>query len=133
MIVVDTSVWVAANRRPGGSEAAALSSLIDADEVGIALPVRLELMSGVARKDRAALKRGLSALPVLVPTEETWSLAERWILPAASAGDHFGVTDLLIAALADEIGALVWSLDNDFVRMEQLGFVRRYVNPAPDP
>ena len=127
MIVVDTSVWVAANRQPGGPEAAALSSLIDADEVGVALPVRLELMSGVARKDRAALERGLSALPVLVPTEETWSVAERWIVPAADAGDHFGVTDLLIAALADEIGALVWLLDDDFVRMEGLGFTRLYL------
>ena len=130
MIVVDTSVWVAANRQPGSPEAAALSSLIDADEVGLALPVRIELMSGVARNDRTALKRGLSALPVLVPTEETWTLAERWIQPAADAGDHFGVTDLLIAALADEIGALVWSLDDDFVRMERLGFARLYVNHA---
>jgi predicted nucleic acid-binding protein len=126
VIVVDTSVWVEAVRRPDDRPADVLRSLIDADEVGLPLPVRMELMAGIARKDRKAFARGLSALPVLVPSEETWTIAEGWIAPAADAGQRFAVTDLVIGALADQAGALIWSLDDDFVRLEALGFARLY-------
>ena len=126
MIVVDTSVWVAATRGPATGIAAALRRLVDADEVVLALPVRLELLAGVARKDRRTFTRALSALPVVVPSEDTWRLIEGWIEPAADTGHRFAVTDLLIAALAHNIDALVWSLDADFERMESLGLVRLY-------
>jgi predicted nucleic acid-binding protein len=129
VIVVDTSVWIEADRRPVGQLPNVLRSLLDADEVALALPVRLELTAGVARKNRAVLLRALSALPVLRPTEETWDQIERWIPAAADKGDRFAMTDLMIAALAGEVGALVWSLDADFGRLETLGFVRRYESP----
>jgi predicted nucleic acid-binding protein len=73
MIVVDTSVWVATRRQPAGEIAETLRSLLDEDEVGLALPVRLELWAGTARQDRAAFRRAFSALPLLVPTDDTWS------------------------------------------------------------
>jgi len=130
VIVVDTSVWVEAVRRPKGPVQITLKQLIDADEVGLALPVRLELMAGIARKDRRAFKRALSGLPVLIPTEETWSLIESWVAPAADNGQRFGVTDLLIAGLAHEAGALLWSLDADFDRLEALGLVQTYAAPT---
>jgi len=131
MIVVDTSVWIAVNRTPAGATADTLRGLLDADEVALALPVRLELMTGVARKDRAAFRRGLSGLPVVIPSEDTWRLIEGWIESAADAGEHFSVTDLLIGGLTHEIGALVWSFDHAFDRLEALGFVQRYAVP-PD-
>lgn len=133
MIVVDTSVWIAANRKTDGEEAIALRSLLDADEVALALPVRVELMTGVAARDRRALRTGLSGLPIVHPTDETWALIERWVPRAADAGQHFKVTDLLIGALASELGALVWSLDGDFERMEQLGLVQLYEPVLPPP
>src|SRR5262245_26374664 len=114
MIVVDTSVWVAARRRRSGEVAETLEILLDGDEVALALPVRLELWAGTARADRRAFRRAFSALPLLVPTEETWKPLEEWVTRAADAGERFAITDLLIARLADEIGALVWSLDSDF-------------------
>jgi predicted nucleic acid-binding protein len=126
VIVVDTSVWVAALRGPRSAQAGTLRALLDADEVALALPVRVELMAGVSRKDRAGVARGLSALPVVRPSDETWQLVERWVKTAADDGQHFAVTDLLIAGVAHELGALVWSLDDDFSRMEPLGFVHLY-------
>ena len=126
MIVVDTSVWIAARQKPAGRDAATLFRLLDSDNVLLPLPVRIELLSGVARKDRKAFTRALSALPVIIPTEETWRLAESWVAPAADAGHRFAVTDLLIGALATETRALVWSLDADFERMGQIGLVRLY-------
>ena len=127
MIVVDTSVWVDATREPSGNRARTLAELIDADEAALALPVRLELLAGVSRRDRTTFRRALTSLPVLVPTEDTWRLVESWVAPAADKGDRFAVTDLLIAGLAHEIGGLVWSLDDDFARLARLGLVKAYV------
>jgi predicted nucleic acid-binding protein len=119
-------VWIDVARRATSPRAGVFQRLLDADEVALALPVRLELMSGIARKHRSAFKRTLSALPILWPSEDTFRLVESWIEPAADAGFRFGVTDLTIAALASELDALVWSLDADFGDMETLGLVRLY-------
>lgn len=128
MIVVDTSVWVAARRDPKSEVSTTLHGLIDADEVALALPVRLELWAGTAKADRRAFRRAFSALPLLVPTEETWKPLDDWIARAADVGARFAITDLLIARLADEIGAIVWSLDSDFTRMAHLKLVQPFRN-----
>jgi predicted nucleic acid-binding protein len=126
VIVVDTSVWVAAQRHPAGDTAHTLLSLLDADEVALALPVRLELWAGIGKSDRRRFERAFSALPVLIPTDDTWQPLGEWIARAADAGQRFAITDLLIARLAEEIGGLVWSLDSDFERLARLKLVRLY-------
>ena len=126
MIIVDTSVWVDVTRRPTSERARVFQQLLDADEVAVPLPVRIELMSGVARKHRKQFRRTLSALPVLRPTEDSWQQIESWIERASDRGFRFSIPDLLIAALAHELNALVWALDDDFEAMEELGLVRLY-------
>jgi predicted nucleic acid-binding protein len=126
VIVVDTSVWVTALRSASSQESLHLASLLDADEVALPVPVKLELLSGASRRDLTALTRALSALPLLYPTDETWALLDTWVNRAAAAGHRFGIGDLLIGALANEIGGLVWSLDDDFARLERLRLVQRY-------
>jgi predicted nucleic acid-binding protein len=69
------------------------------------------------------LRATLSALPILHPRSATWDLIDRWVDEAGNAGERFGVMDLLIAALAAEQGAALWSLDHDFVRMAELRFL----------
>ena len=127
MIVVDTSVWIEAHRRPSGVVAVTLNELLDADDVALPRPVRLELAAGVSRRDRAALLRGLSSLPLIRPTDDTWNLVEQWIPNAADKGHRFGLSDWLIGAMTSEIGGLVWSLDEDFAAMERLKLIGRYV------
>jgi predicted nucleic acid-binding protein len=126
VIVIDTSVWIAATREPTSELATILDGLIDADQASLALPVRLELLSGLGARDRGILRRGMAALPVAVPTESTWNTVERWIESAGDVGQRFALIDLLIGALSDELTALVWSLDRDFERMAALGFVHLY-------
>ena len=125
MIVVDTSVWIAARRDRHTADI--LRDLIDADEAALALPVRLELWAGVAKQDRKRHTAAHNSLPQLVPTEHTWAPLTDWIARAGDAGETFTITDLLIASLTAEIGGLVWSLDQDFERMESLGFMSRYI------
>jgi predicted nucleic acid-binding protein len=127
MIAVDTSVWIAARRQPVVAEA--LDQLIDADLAAVPLPVRLELLSGVSKQHRRAFCVAQSALPLLVPTEDTWMPLAGWVEHAADAGETFVLADLLIASLAAEIGGMVWSLDQDFTRMSRLGFVQLYHLP----
>ena len=126
MIVVDTSVWVAALRDGGSHEARVLRALLDADEVALPVPVRAEILAGASKRDLSRLRRVLSALPIVYPGEDTWQLLDTWLDRTAQGGQHFGFGDLLIGALASETGALVWSLDADFNRMSRAGLVDLY-------
>jgi predicted nucleic acid-binding protein len=122
VIVVDTSVWIDFFRgRSPVSEK--LSLLLDRDEVALPVPVRIEILSGARRAERARLRRVLSALPVLYPSEASWRRMEDWVAAGAAAGQRLGVGDLLVAALAVEHGCMLWSLDRDFARMARLGMV----------
>jgi predicted nucleic acid-binding protein len=129
VIVVDTSVWIGARR--DAAIARTLDSLLDADEVALALPVRLELWAGTSRQDRPAFDAAFSALAQVIPDDHTWRRMSGAIARAADAGEHFAFVDMLIGVLAADTGALVWSLDADFERMERLGLVTRYDPPLP--
>jgi predicted nucleic acid-binding protein len=123
VIAVDTSVWIDffRGRAPVTD---ALGRLLDADEVALPIPVRIEILSGARKAERARLGRLLSALPVLYPANTTWIRVEAWVLEGAASGHRFGLADLLIAALAADHDCSLWSLDRDFVHMARLGIVK---------
>ena len=96
MICVDTSIWIDTFRDGGGGAAGHLRSLLDDDRV---------------------------ALPSYVPSGAIWESLDAWVEIAGNAGQPFGLADLLIAAIASENDASLWSADEDFTRMEALGLV----------
>ncbi len=100
--------------------------LIDADLMTIPVVVRQEIRGRLPVHQRKAVLTLLAALPTGMPTDDTWKRVETWTDQAANAGERFSLPDLLIAAIADELGALVWTLDTDFERMAKLKFVRLY-------
>ena len=121
MIFVDTSVWISALRDGKSPEARGLTLLLDSDEVALSIPVYLEVLTrAVTREKRYHLRRALSALPVFYPSTETWARIGKWIERAADRGDRFGIRDLLVASIAADRSAPVWSLDADFERMARL-------------
>ncbi|MEO8483718.1 MAG: PIN domain-containing protein, partial [Acidobacteriota bacterium] len=101
------------------------------DEVILPVPVRVELLTAAPARERSGLRRVLTALPIAYPDDETWALIDGWVAKASDAGQHFGVGDLLIAAMAAAHGAAVWSLDADFDRMARLKFVSMYGPQVP--
>ncbi len=123
MILVDTSVWIEAFRRASGFPASHLRALLDAGEVAMSPPIRIELLSGAGAADLPRLRRVLSALPLLAPSALCWERMERFVEKAVPAGRRFAVADLLIAAVAAEHDLAIWSLDGDFAEMAALGFV----------
>ena len=130
MIFVDTSVWIAAFRRRPSPEAERLSALLDRDEVALAAPVRIELLSGASKADFPRIARALSALPVFYPNDDTWPRIESWVERAIRAGERFGFADLLIGVIAAERAGSIWSFDADFARMARIGLVRLYETSA---
>jgi predicted nucleic acid-binding protein len=131
VVFVDTSVWIAALRKGGGVEAGALRALLDTDQVALAAPVRVELLSGAPQRERARLTRVLSALPRYFPTQVAWDTIESWVERGARRGHRFGVADLLIAAITAEQSGMLWSLDSDFKRMATLRFIELYQPASP--
>lgn len=120
MIFLDTSVWVDFFIGKTPSLIAEVYRLLDEDVVALPSPVRIELLSGASKQDAPRLRRVLSALATYYPQESTWQLIEEWIGNAKIHGHRFGFGDLLIAAIASDRKAKIWSLDADFLRMAKL-------------
>jgi predicted nucleic acid-binding protein len=115
---------MAALRNRGSAEGRHLAALLDQDEVAIPAPVRIEVLSGASRSERNRLRITLSALPILFPGTHTWPRIDEWLDQAGDAGERFGFADLLIAAIAVEHGATLWSKDRDFERMQRIGLLQ---------
>jgi len=114
VIIVDTSVWIDYFRGSNTALASTLDGLLDEDRVVLVPPVRLELLLGCRKSQRVRLLRLLEAIPTLPATEGAWKAAERLSLELREDGVTAGVVDLLIAALAFEHAASLWTLDKDF-------------------
>ena len=126
MIFVDTSVWVEALRSVDSAAAKHLAELLDSGDIALSAPVRVEILAGASKRDIVQLRRALSALPLFFPTEQTWVRIDDWLERARVAGERFGFADLLIAAIAAEQNAPIWSLDADFARMGRVGLIDVY-------
>jgi predicted nucleic acid-binding protein len=124
VIFVDTSVWVEALRAGSSATAQHLGGLLDAGDVALCAPVRIEILSGASSRDNDRLRRVLSALPLFFPTEQTWTRLDEWLDRSRVAGERFGFADLLIAAIASDQNAAIWSLDSDFSRMARIGLIK---------
>jgi len=129
VICVDTSVWVDALRGGNPGLVRHLADLLEADMVAVPAPVRLEVLAGAPKAAIAPLALRFHGISSLIPERDTWRTVEDWVGVAVSAGQRFGVLDLLIAAIAHAHQAPLWSLDADFGRMAKLDFVELYAAP----
>lgn len=125
MIIVDTSVWVRSARHPTSVEAGELRRLLQSRRVVMVGVIMAELLQGTRNQvEFAQLQTRLAHLPYLEATKEAWARAGQMAFELRQRGKGIPLTDCLIAALALEHGHQVYTLDEHFQRVPNLGLHR---------
>lgn len=126
LVAVDSSVWIAYFRRADPDLERMLDGLIDADLVAILPPIRLELILGCRKSQRASLLSRIDAVHPLLIRESSWKLAEDFSIQLRDEGITPGAVDILIAAAVSEQQACLWTLDKDFDPLFEAEFVHPF-------
>lgn len=116
LYLVDTSAWIFALRRqPVEAIRSRIEQLLAADSVATCGLVELELLGGAASEPEfARLQRRLTALHRLPILETTWGEAARLAYALRRVGVTVPFTDVLLASLAHQHGAILLHADRDF-------------------
>ena len=127
MTLVDSSVWVDFFRPSPGRGGAELRRMIEESEpfslTGI---VVAKVLQGL-RRDAGAIERFLAQWDLLEPTGfETYRNAAAIYRAGRGKGITSSTIDTLIAAIALEHGASVFTLDRDFVRIARMTGLELY-------
>jgi predicted nucleic acid-binding protein len=120
-VLVDTSVWVDYLRNGRSKEAEILDQMLCAGLVVTCEPVKAEIISGAPTKSEfERLRVLLGSLLSLNVSLDVWeSIAEhRFVL--ARKGIQASLIDLWIVAAAREHALAIWTLDQDFHRMNKV-------------
>ena len=126
LVLIDTSVWIAA-LRPGGSAVARqqVEQLLATSRAATTPVVVLELLSGTrSAREFRELKEDLDSLPHLEMTRPVWQRAYRLGYDLRRAGLTLPTIDVLIAALAVEHGCLLLHADRHFEQIAQRSSLR---------
>jgi hypothetical protein len=121
LILVDSSVWIDfLSDRPGQAGRELRRLIEDGAPVALTGVVVTEILQGLKR-DVQRIEYYLSLFDLLEASGfETYRNAAALFRRARSKGVSLTTTDALIATVAVENGATVFSLGRDFVRMAQL-------------
>ena len=127
MILVDSSVWIDFFRSspgPGGGE---LRRMIEESEpFALTGVVVAEVLQGLTR-DAGTIEQLLAQCDMLEPAGfQTYREAAAIYRTARSRGISLTTIDTLIAAIALEHGASVFTLDRDFSRIARMAAVNLY-------
>lgn len=118
MILVDTSVWIDFFGSSPGPAAKELRRMIDdAEPIALTGIVLTEILQGLTR-DVDRIDRYLSLWELLEPDgARTYREAAAILRLARARGATLTTVDALIAAIALEHGAALFTLDKDFSRI----------------
>ena len=131
MILVDSSVWIDfLGPAPGRAGAELRRMIAEAEPFAITGVVVTEILQGL-RSDVAEMERYLSMWDMLEPRGyATYREAASIFRLARRKGFTVTTLDCLIAAIALEHGAAVFTLDRDFARIARVTGLPLYMNPC---
>jgi predicted nucleic acid-binding protein len=121
MVLVDTSIWVDFFRSRNFAHSMELANLLRSNQVLVIGVVIGEVLQG-AQSDQEFIRvrDRLLVLPYVDETAENWASAGELGYRLRRQGITIGIIDLLIATLAMEHDAEVYSLDQHFQRVPGL-------------
>jgi predicted nucleic acid-binding protein len=117
-ILVDTSVWSLALRRPlqSAPEALELSSLIQDGMVAMIGPIRQELLSGISMPSQfEKLRSELAAFEDVPLSRDHFETAAEFFNKCRKHGIQGSHTDFLICSVASLEKMSIFTTDNDFI------------------
>ncbi len=132
MILVDSSVWIDFfSSAPGRAGDELRRMITDAEPFALTGVVVTEILQGLKR-DVRRIEQYLSQWELLEPRGfRTYREAAAIFRLARSKGVSLTTIDALIAAIALEHRASVFTLDKDFSRIARLTALPLYLLPAP--
>lgn len=130
MTLVDTSVWIDFfSSSPGPAGQKLRRMILEAEPFALAGVIVAEILQGL-RRDVPRIERYLSQWEMLEPSGfSTYGKAAAISRLARSRGISLTTIDTLIAAIAMEKGATLFSLDKDFSRIARITSLRLYSLP----
>lgn len=132
--LLDSSVWVAYLRpRPDPRIVSAVQRVLAADEVAVAAPVVVEILSGIRdRREYVEREADFRALPWVPIDGDAAYVAARLGAALAATGETGRTADLLLAGAAIAAGAELWSLPEEhFEQIRRLVRRSRIALPGP--
>jgi predicted nucleic acid-binding protein len=127
MVLVDSSIWIEAARRTGSLYAkVALEALLEEYEACWCGPVKLEVLGGARKEERAKLEFFFEAIPYRPMTDAAWSEAKALSWRLRDAGVTVPWNDVLIASLALTWDLRVFAQDLHFERISAISGLALY-------
>lgn len=122
MVLIDTSVWILSlGRASHPTVRNKVKALLDDNLVAITPMVSLELLGGTKTTEEFnRLKSRLEALPQLPIGKKEWEEAARTAFQLRRQGKTIPYTDILIAIVAIEAGAILLHADQHFDLMAEI-------------
>ena len=127
MVLVDSSAWIESLRRNGDMRVKlAVEGLLEAYEAQWCSPVRIEVLGGARKEERALLGKRFSVIPYRPCREDDW---DRAVALAWRLRNH-GITcpwlDVLIAAIAIHDDVRLYSIDAHFQEIARFTDLQLY-------
>lgn len=130
--LIDSSVWIAFLRpRHDPRIVRAVRRALDTGEAAIAVPIVVEVLSGIRDADEyVAREADFRTLPLVPVDGEAGYLAARIGAHLAGAGRTAKTVDLLLAGAALSAGVELWTLPDDHYRDIQTATARLWDPPT---
>jgi predicted nucleic acid-binding protein len=127
MVLVDSSAWIEALRRNGDLKVKlAVEGLLDAYEAQWCSPVRLEVLGGARKEERARLGHWFSVIPYRPVDAEDWERAIALAWRLRDGGLTVPWLDVLIASVGLQDNVRVYAVDAHFQEISKLTGLRLY-------
>ena len=127
MVLVDSSAWIESLRRDGDmSVKLAVEGLLEAYEAQWCSPVRLEVLGGARKDERARLSGQFSVIPYRLCKEDDWERAVALAWKLRGEGLNIPWLDVLIASIAIHDKIRLYAIDKHFREVAKLAPLRLY-------